>query len=92
MLAWILSLFVNTFYQGVPASWFMAFGCVTTPAIVIWLRDDARHAYVAAVARHFVGFDGVPPHVVSIAADCPRRWLVVIHIQLHPELLGENGH
>lgn len=86
ILAWVLSILLFAIYPGIQRWWFMAFGAVTMPAAMTWISVDAKKAYDAAASRHFLGFEGFPPRVVSIASDCPSQWLVLLHIQLHPEL------
>lgn len=86
VLAWVLSSLVMVIYPDVQRWWFVAFGVVTMPAAMSWLCVDAKKAYETAVSQWFLGFDGIPPRVISIADDCPSRWLVLLHIQMHPEL------
>ncbi|WP_321859141.1 hypothetical protein [Paraburkholderia tropica] len=86
ILAWVLSFLVIAIYPGMQRWWFIAFGAVTMPVAMGWLCIDAKKAYEAARSRRFLGFDGIPPRVISIADDCPGRWLVLLHIQMHPEL------
>lgn len=85
-LAWVLSIDLIAIYPGLQRWWFIVFGAVTTPAVMIWLCVDAKEAYELAKSRHHLGFEGTPPRVTSIADDCSRRWLVLLHIQMHPEL------
>jgi hypothetical protein len=52
--------------------------------VSMWLQADARRAFGFAKEKGFVAAarDGQPGP--RIAADCPRRWLVVLHIELNP--------
>ncbi|NIE83041.1 MULTISPECIES: hypothetical protein [unclassified Burkholderia] len=86
VLAWLLSCLAMAIQPGMQRWWFAAFGAVTMPMAMRWLSLDARRAYEAAASRRYLGFDGSPPRVVSIADDCPSRWLVLLHIRMHPEL------
>ena len=86
ILAWALSFLVIAIYPGMQRWWFIAFGAVTMPAAMSWLCVDAKKAYETARSQRFLGVDGIPPRVISIADDCPSRWLVLLHIQMHPEL------
>jgi hypothetical protein len=63
------------------------FGFVTCGLISMWLQADARRAFGFAKEKGFVAAarDGQPGP--TIAADCPRRWLVVLHIELNPAAL-----
>ncbi|MEX3855588.1 hypothetical protein AB3X94_16175 [Paraburkholderia sp. BR10923] len=68
----------------------LIFSCVTCGLVSYWLRTDAHRAWCNAVQKGYVG----PHHgandegVLKIAEKCPRRWLVVLHIELNPELAG----
>ena len=60
------------------------FGFVTCGLISLWLQSDARRAFGAAKNKGYVraARDGQPGPL--IAADCPKRWLVVLHVELNP--------
>jgi FtsH-binding integral membrane protein len=87
-MAWMLSTVANFAYGSVPLFWFAAFGALTVPFVIIWIRKDAARSYEIATMQGFLGLEGEPPHVISIANDCPKRWWVSLHIRLHPELIG----
>lgn len=89
-MAWVLSIVVNIVYESVPLFWFGVFGVLTMPFVLVWMRADAARAYETAIRRHFVALEGQPAQVVSIADDCPKRWWVLLHIRLHPELIGAD--
>ncbi|RFU48103.1 hypothetical protein D0B32_11375 [Paraburkholderia sp. DHOC27] len=59
------------------------FGFVTCGLVSMWLQADARRAFRVAKEKGFVkarnGEAGL-----TIAADCPHRWLVVLHAELNP--------
>ena len=86
MLAWAFSFLAIAIYPGMQRWWFMALGAVTMPVAMTWIGRDAKRAYETAAHERFLGFDGIPPRVASIAENCPSRWLVLLHIQMHPEL------
>jgi len=60
------------------------FGFVTCGLVSMWLQADARRAFGFARQNGFVAAspDGQPGPL--IATDCPRRWLVVLHVELNP--------
>jgi hypothetical protein len=60
------------------------FGFVTCGLVSMWLRDDARRAFGFAKQKGFVAAAPEGQPGVRIAADCPRRWLVILHIELNP--------
>lgn len=90
ILGLILSLATHSMYADVPTDWFLVFGLITTPVVMSWLTRYGEEAYLEAVSRGFLYMEGIPSRVVSIADDCPKRWLVLLHIQLHPELVAEG--
>jgi hypothetical protein len=85
MLAYVLSNFVahspHTFVA------FITFGALTTLLAAGWVRHDANRAFRFAAEHQYLGFEGDPPRVISIAQDCPKRWLVLLHIELNPDLI-----
>ncbi|WP_262421373.1 hypothetical protein [Paraburkholderia sp. UCT31] len=60
------------------------FSCVTCGLLTLWLQSDARRAFGFAREKGFVkkGDDGKQD--LQIAEDCPKRWLVILHIELNP--------
>ncbi|MFB9128297.1 hypothetical protein ACFFYR_35960 [Paraburkholderia dipogonis] len=60
------------------------FSCVTCGMVTLWLQADARRAFGFAREKGFVKKSGEGTQGVQIADDCPRRWLVVLHIELNP--------
>jgi len=86
VVAWALSIVLAGIHAGLPRWWLPAFGAAMMPLAMKWIAGEAQKACRRAVSQRFLGFEGVPPRVVSIANDCPGRWLVLLHIQMHPEL------
>jgi hypothetical protein len=56
-----------------------------------WILVDVRKAFDKAVAQHHVVLEGSPPHIMQIERTFPGRWLAVLYIQLHPELIDEGA-
>ncbi|MHB9842046.1 hypothetical protein Q8F57_045555 [Paraburkholderia terrae] len=86
-LAWLLSCtgILNQSPRSSVA--FAMFGALTTLLIARWLRRDAAVAFEFARAHSYLGYDdGGPPTVISIANDCPK-WLVLLHVEPHADLL-----
>lgn len=48
----------------------------------VWIRSDAKYAYEAACKRGDVSPLAGRKGGVRIARECPRRWLVVLHVEL----------
>jgi hypothetical protein len=88
MLAYVLSNVVGHSPHAFIA--FVTFGALTTLLSAGWIRYDAHRAYQFAAERHYLGFEGNPPCVISIAEDCPKRWLVLLYIELNPELISRT--
>ncbi|KAA1010945.1 hypothetical protein FVF58_18325 [Paraburkholderia panacisoli] len=60
------------------------FSCVTCGLLTLWLQSDARRAFGFAREKGFVKKGGDRQPYVQIADDCPKRWLVILHIELNP--------
>ena len=82
-----ISILVGAAGTEVPPIPFAIFACVTLALAQRWILVDAENAFAEAVAKRHVRLSGAPPHVTSIATTCPRRWFVLLHVQLQPELL-----
>jgi hypothetical protein len=63
------------------------FSCVTCGLLTLWLQSDARRAFGVAHEKGFVKKGGDQQPYVQIADDCPKRWLVILHIELHPAVV-----
>jgi hypothetical protein len=60
------------------------FGFVTCGLVSMWLQADARRAFRLAKEKGFIAAARDGQALPQIAADCPRRWLVVLHVELNP--------
>jgi hypothetical protein len=60
------------------------FSCLTCGLMSLWLQSDARRAFAYARSNGYVSEDGESRDVSRIAADCPKRWLVILHVELNP--------
>ncbi|MGF6776652.1 hypothetical protein [Paraburkholderia sp. GAS334] len=69
---------------GLPQQTVTLFSCVTCGLVSLWLQSDARRAFSFARDKGYVKPAGDPSQSLQIAADCPKRWLVVLHIELNP--------
>ena len=68
----------------VPHDTVWLFGCITCGLVSLWLQSDARRAFGFAREHGFVKVTGDGQRTLQIAADCPRRWLVILHAELNP--------
>ncbi|HTR07831.1 MAG TPA: hypothetical protein VMJ11_14515 [Paraburkholderia sp.] len=68
------------------------FSCVTCVLVSHWLVTDARAAWTLAKKQGYIGSpqsgSGAHAEKLAIANNCPRRWLVVLHLELNPQLGG----
>jgi len=68
----------------------LVFSCATSVLVSYWLLVDARKAWHHAKELRYIraepaeNGDALP----MVADHCPKRWLVVLHIELHPDLAG----
>lgn len=86
-LAFVLSSGATIFEVDTSAVEFGIFGAVTTVLVAGWLEEDAQRAYVFADKRGFLNRNETRTKVMSVRKGCPKFWLVVLHLQLHPELM-----
>ena len=89
-IASLLSVGLHVSGQDVPATAFAIFGAFTLVMAYVWVRVDAKKAFAAAVSMRQVTTHGAPPHITYISPSCPRRWLVLLYVQLHPELIDSG--
>ncbi|WP_052409623.1 hypothetical protein [Paraburkholderia oxyphila] len=66
----------------------LVFSCLTCVFVSNWLVSDARAAWDNAKKHGHVATtrSGSGGRELNIADACPRRWLVMLHIELNPEL------
>jgi hypothetical protein len=94
LVAEVTTLFFSIVTQAVtgevsPAA-FVLFGVVTLKLTHRWVLVDVDNAFEVAVSKRNVLLAGTPPHITHIESTCPRRWFVLLHIQLHPELIDSD--
>jgi hypothetical protein len=68
----------------------LIFSCITCVLVSNWLVADARAAWAQAMKQGYIGAlkrdGGAQAEKLAIAEKCPRRWLVVLHLELNPKL------
>ena len=69
---------------------FALFGAATALLAHRWVQVDVRKAFDKAVEQRQVVLEGNPPHITHIAGTFSGRWLALLYIQLHPELIDEG--
>lgn len=65
----------------------LLFNFATCALVSFWLQADARRAYLDAKTKGYLGTRRTPDAEPVIDAHCPRRWLVILNIELNPQLL-----
>ncbi|WP_446901191.1 hypothetical protein [Burkholderia sp. YIM B11467] len=71
------------------AATLLLFRFVTCALVSFWLQADALRAYQFAAQHGFVTTPGTHGDLIDVAPQCPKRWLVVLSLQLDPR--GSNG-
>lgn len=84
VLTTMFTYFVQQLDSAPPHQAVWIFSCVTCGMVTLWLQADARRAFGFAREKGFVKKSGEDTQGVQIADDCPKRWLVVLHIELNP--------
>jgi hypothetical protein len=73
---------------NIPHTVVSVFSFATCFLVGTWLQSDARRAYATAREQGFIApLDGAD-RALAITADCPKRWLVILHIELNPAAVG----
>jgi hypothetical protein len=67
----------------------LLFRFATCALVSFWLQADALRAYRYAAQHGFVTAPGAHGDPLDVAPQCPKRWLVVLSLQLDPR--GSNG-
>ena len=79
---------VDQLDPGAPILIRSVFSFATCIFVSSWLQTDARRAYLLAREKGCVTpVDSAHP-ALQISPDCPRRWLVVLHIEMNPAAVG----
>ncbi|MEW9583364.1 hypothetical protein [Paraburkholderia sp. DGU8] len=73
---------------GLTAMHTLIFSCVTCALVRYWLQTDARRAWCNALDKGYIGSRHAESDadLLKTADNCPKRWLVVLHIELNPDL------
>ncbi|RQS58148.1 hypothetical protein [Burkholderia sp. Bp8986] len=66
------------------AATLLLFRFVTCALVSSWLQADASRAYRHAAQNGLVTVPGAHGDLIEIAPQCPKRWLVVLSLQLEP--------
>jgi hypothetical protein len=86
VLTSVFTLVAQQIDPQLPHQTIWLFSCVTCGMLTLWLQSDARRAYGFAREKGYVKAAGSDKQQWQIAMDCPKRWLVVLHIELNPTI------
>jgi hypothetical protein len=88
----VLTISILVCLEGtkVPPMPFAVFACVTLALAQRCVIVDAANAFEEATRNRKVILAGLPPQLVSISQTCSRRWFVLLHVRLHPELIDPD--
>jgi hypothetical protein len=88
ILSFVFSRLAELIAAAPSPSILMVFGFATSLLVSFWIQADARRAYAQAKNGGFLkrSADATPP--VVLKPECPRRWLVALHLELNPALAG----
>ncbi|WP_431823894.1 hypothetical protein [Burkholderia sp. F1] len=67
------------------AATLLLFRFISCALVSYWLQADALRAYRHALEHGFIAFGGPDEEPVRVAPRCPRRWLVLLNLQLDPQ-------
>jgi hypothetical protein len=73
--------------RGLPPVTATVFSFTTCAMVGFWFQADARRAYLFARDRGYIARVDATNRAPHIAANCPKRWLVVLYIELNPALV-----
>ncbi|MFM0197983.1 hypothetical protein PQQ65_33410 [Paraburkholderia strydomiana] len=89
--ALVFSLAATLTTGGISPVAFDLFSAATLLLAQRWVRLDARRAFGTAVRKRYVILAGTPPRIIRVSPTFPGRWLALLHIRLHPELVEDKG-
>jgi hypothetical protein len=88
VLTSVFSFACHAIDPGVTPQVTSIFGLASSLLLGFWLQADARSAYRQAVEKGFIVSADKSNPFPRIGEKCPKKWLVVLHIELYPVLVG----
>jgi hypothetical protein len=88
ILTTIFTYFARQIDATLPHETIWMFSCVTCGLVTLWLQSDARRAFGFARENGYIKPADDTKQIVQIAPDCPKRWLVILHMELNPAATG----
>ncbi|SMG01568.1 FIG00459737: hypothetical protein [Burkholderia singularis] len=68
----------------------LGFNFISCALVSFWLQSDAQRAYRDALSSGRLKRQAPRAGAAhTVPADCPKRWLVILHIELNPHLLDD---
>ncbi|AOJ05649.1 hypothetical protein WS70_17290 [Burkholderia mayonis] len=68
----------------------LLFNFISCALVSFWLRSDAQRAYLEAQASGGLRKAPNADILLNVPLDCPKRWLVILNIELNPKLLDDE--
>lgn len=91
VLTLIASMVTGALHARTPVLPFALFACITFAFAIRWVFVDAANAFASAVANGAIQTEREPPVIVRLPRSCKRYWFVLLHVQLHPELVSSGA-
>jgi hypothetical protein len=88
LLTTVFSYAVHQVDPNAPSMITTIFSFITCGLVSLWLQSDARRAYLLARDKGCITPVNKTNPALKIAPDCPRLWLVVLHIEMNPAAVG----
>ncbi|CAD6555414.1 hypothetical protein [Paraburkholderia metrosideri] len=88
VLTTAFSFFVQKVDPAAPESIVPLFSFVTTILLATWIQTDARRAYMQASKQGCIRPVSESNPALHVAPDCPKRWLVILYIEINPGIVG----
>jgi len=84
VLTTVFTLAAQQIDPQLPHQTISMFSCVTCGLVTLWLQSDARRAFGFAREKGYVKAAVDAGDEWQVAVDCPKRWLVILHLELNP--------
>jgi hypothetical protein len=73
---------------SVPDNVVTGFGLVSSLMLGFWIQSDAKRAFEFAATNKLVAGLNPSNPLPRIKPECPKKWLVLLHIELNPAAVG----
>lgn len=84
----LFAFFATQIDPATPSYIITGFGVATCGLMGFWLQGDMLRAYKHAKTNGCIREPDDKNASFAITQDCPRRWLVILYIELNPAIIG----